>query len=271
MNIIKGEYTVYTENEINKVISQPFSTELDEFLQNYLKFVHKDHRLKFSDYPNLPFVLNTTLEKELQFRRASYRVVKALLKSKKQLDILEIGPWNSWLTPLLCKNENNVVAMDYFDDHINGLGSRIHHKEPKWISIQGNLEDPEFLNKTFDLIIFNHNLQFFTQPLTILKKYQKLLNKNGTLLLLGLTIFSSSVQKSSEVASLIQKYREEFNVALFFRPCKAYLDKQDMLELENNGFEFFPYRVSWIRRIASQILKKRTSFYAIYEGVRNPK
>ena len=79
------------------------------------------------------------------------------------LKILEIGAWNNWLTNKLIFDRQQVVAVDYFDDEFDGLGARKHYNHPNWSSIQMDPEYPELIDNSFDVIIFNHNLPYFTR------------------------------------------------------------------------------------------------------------
>ena len=261
LNIIHKQYSTLNENGITVVNTLPFYTELRDFLSNYTKYVRRTNSLKTEQYSSLPFVYGTDIENELSFRRKSYALVKNHIRDKKNLRILEIGPWNSWLTPLLCKNNNRVVAIDYFIDEVNGLETRKHHLDPQWISIQCDLENPEFFNCEFDLIVFNHNIQFFTNPLETIKQYSGLLCKNGQILLLGTSIFKNHRPKEKQVDALKKHYQTKHGVDLFFRPSKGYLNLKDKITLQKQGFVFQPYPVSFIKSLILLFLPHKPQYY----------
>ena len=264
MSILHKHVPSFIENDILVINTQPFYSELLNFLTNYTKYIRKKNSLENTQYNLLPFVYNTDIESELKFRRKSHSIVKQLLSGKKGLRVLEISPWNAWLTPLLCENNNSVVAIDYFDDEVNGLQTKKHHSHPKWTAIQCDLENPEFFDCEFDLIVFNHNIQFFVNPIETIKKYSKLLSKNGQIILLGLGIFKNHGHKEKQVETLKKQYQTQHGVNLFFRPCKGYLNSVDKTSLQKQGFVFQRYPVNLFKRLIPLFLPHKPKFYFAY-------
>ncbi|CAA0102404.1 Uncharacterised protein [BD1-7 clade bacterium] len=210
---------------------------------------------RISHYDSLPFIREgTTEQKEWRPRQDDFRAIARLLKNAPRKRILEIGPWNSWLTHHLVKWGHEVVAIDYFIDEVNGLKNSTRYRE-EWLSIQTDIDDLRiFSENTFDVVIFNNGLPFFRNPPQTFQRVRELTKNNGMVIALGVS-YSSSFKKvnkqfQARLARFFQNNGVEMNIV---NQTKGYLSHQDIGELKSLGLRLSPYREarSMLRLVAS--------------------
>jgi SAM-dependent methyltransferase len=254
--------TDYTSNEYYYSILKPeFKTRLGIFLENYYRAFPSKTGPNFI-YPQLPYPVKGPLAFEWKFRAESLKIFRTLKTDLAEKKILEIGPWNSWLSQHLKKENNLLVCADFFTDDQNGLASKKHYTNNKWLSVQCDLENIDFFCEGFDLIILNHNLQFFTEPIAQLRKYKKLLKPGGKIVCLGLSVFVKPQKKVAAVQQMRETCLREKHFEIFLNPTKAFLDEKDKKEMQTEGFSFVPYSGFALRNFYSR-LNRSKPFYCL--------
>jgi 2-polyprenyl-3-methyl-5-hydroxy-6-metoxy-1,4-benzoquinol methylase len=267
MNIIRKDIQYVIHDEIITVIVEPFFSKLTRFLQDYEMHIKKANDIDPKEYDSLPFVYDTCMEDQLKYRRESFKLIGELLGKNKKLNILEIGAWNGWLTHSLGINNNTVTSVDYFVDEVNGLGTRKFYSNPNWTSIQCDIENPELFEAQFDLIIFNHNIQFLSDPTGIIRHYKNLLSKHGKIVLLGMSIFKNVQVRKQAVYDFQDHYTKNHKIDVFFKPCRGYLSDVDLKGLINEGFKIKSYSAYRFRNKLSIFLSSWPKYmYAVYEN-----
>jgi 2-polyprenyl-3-methyl-5-hydroxy-6-metoxy-1,4-benzoquinol methylase len=266
MNTLGKDVPYFIHDDIITVTTEPFFSDLTKFLENYERYIKKANDIDPQDYDLLPFVYSSCMEDQLKYRRKSSKLVKELLGKNQKLNILEIGAWNGWLTHSLGVNNNTVTSIDYFIDEVNGLGTRKFYSKPNWTSIQCDIENPELLNAQFDLIIFNHNVQFLSDPTGVIRRYKNLLSKHGKIVLLGLSIFKNIQGRRQAVRDFQDHYKKNYDIDVFFRPCRGYLAGIDLKGLKNESFKIKSYTAYYLRNKLAIVFTNRPKYmYAIYD------
>lgn len=256
-----------TSDGVFCLLNSYFKEELEKFLDQYavIKKEQSLHSIPYSEYPFLPFSSSATGE-QWKFRRASYRVMKQLLKYEQPKKIIEIGGWNSWLTHHLAIWGHDVVSCDIFLDEVNGLSSKKYYQQ-QWLAIQADTSRLTFFERRFDVIIVNHCLAYMQDPVEFTRNLFPLLSEKGKIILLGLTIFKNSVPKAKEVEKFRRHYKEKFNFDIFLRPTKGYLNLPDKSQLNEMGFKWTKYPDYPFRNLLSKIYSSKPEYlYGVYSS-----
>jgi SAM-dependent methyltransferase len=206
-------------------------------------------------FDGLPFDL-ADADPEWALRAADAVNVARLLPAGRSLDVLDIGAWNGWLSHRLAALGHSVVAVDYFADEFDGLGARMHYSSD-FCAIQMDLADLSVLQREFDLVVVNHGLAFFGDPLLHLRNAHAKLRTGGQLAVLGLQFFRDPRARQEHVLRMRRRYRERHGTELFFRPTRAYLDWQDKTACERAGLVLRAYRHLWHRNAVSRLRPQR--------------
>ena len=226
---------------------------LNLFLSQYYNFSKKERAQIKYDYKNAPFKFPTEQKFEWLWRQETLKIVERVIDNKSQLNILEVSPWNYWLTHHISKN-NNVICADYFDDEHEGLKSRKHFQNSNWTSVCCDLENINIFETKFDLIIVNHSLQFFQNHEKLISSLKSMLSEKGQILLVGLNVYKDFSEKQKQTQELQAHYKTNgFNSSV--RMGKGFLNVSDIEFIEKEGFEKYPYNslMFKIRNILSQI------------------
>ena len=238
-------------------------TNFDKKLKDYLKKLKqfrelRNERLKDPTiYDQLPHIKGN----QWNARKRDLKQIEKLLKETKNLDILEIGAWNGWLSNRLSKMGHNVTAIDYFMDEYDGLAAKKHYIDNNWTAIQMDVDEIDVIKKKMDLIVFNNNFSYLSDPFTILKKAKALLKDEGMIFILGLAFFSETTHINNHFSKLIVKYKEQYGLDLFVKPCKMYFTESDKTLFKKSGIQlkWFPWFLK--SQISSFFYKNKPAFF----------
>jgi SAM-dependent methyltransferase len=253
--------------DIFSCLEPEFERRLSAFLPRFEEIrivVNKELQIKPDDFQYLPFKQPSF---EWHFRRQSLKIVQEILKLRKSLDILEIGSFNSWLTHHLVSAGHNVLAADYFIDIRDGLGSKKYY-DTTWTSLQMDLADLSIFNpNSFDIIIVNHGLQFVPEPIDYIRWLKPLLKKGGRIILIGLSLYKDTEEKILEVSKNKQHFKNTFQFDAAIHPSRNYLDFNDKMMLEREGYVLKKYQGMWLRNWAAKLLTTKPAYwYGVFMG-----
>jgi 2-polyprenyl-3-methyl-5-hydroxy-6-metoxy-1,4-benzoquinol methylase len=197
--------------------------------------------LRREDYALLPYVVGWRDSHEWHLRRHDLAIMRHLLYRRTNLQILDVGAWNGWLSQRLAQAGHAVTGADYFDDPHDGLAAQRYTIAP-WRAIQCDLADLAVLGK-YDVVVLNRCLQFFPEPLRYVTSAYDQLKPGGMLVLLGLQIFNNPRTKALHMQRLQAEHRQRYGFELFLRPCTGYLTGTDAGSLQQQGIQLHPYLV----------------------------
>jgi SAM-dependent methyltransferase len=221
-----------------------------------------------SVYEDLPFAAAAAGELEWRLRRYDLAVLSRLLRPGRPRRVLDVGAWNGWLSHRLAQGGHEVTAIDYFIDEHDGLGARRFYST-SWHAIQMDLSDLSLLDDSWDVVIVNRCLQFFTDPAGFVAAAKEKVGDGGLLVLTGLQFFRDPAAKAREVERLRRHYRDSYDFVLFLRPTKGYLDGHDRAALRGLGVKLRPYPTLLPANLRSWIVRTRPS-HAFGVWVREP-
>ncbi|MES2761920.1 MAG: methyltransferase domain-containing protein [Bacteroidota bacterium] len=256
------DYKLTYADGIYTITTDSFNDLLSEFLVKFseIQSSEKYYQLPFELYEQFPNVSVPNLASEIFTRKQDLVIINDLLSKNlnNNKSVLEVSGWNNWLSNYLSKKGLTVFTVDIFDDDRNGLKSKKHYQCSNWNSIQTDVLQTEIYSSKFDLIVFNHCLQFLTDPIQLVKKYKKLLNKNGILVIIGSTFYKNTIKKESEVLKTKLYFKEKYDFGIQFYPSKGYFSYKDFSQFSKNSFKFISYKFS-VPGLIKKFLKKEKS------------
>ncbi|MFL5752235.1 MAG: class I SAM-dependent methyltransferase [Bacteroidia bacterium] len=260
-NFIKQNTIAKHNGSIFKIMEPAFEESLNLFLNKYEDILSREnHKLTQLNYNELPCETKGKDSFEWYWRSQSKKVVFSEIFSLKGKKVLEIGPWNGWLSHHLHKGGADLLCLDYFVEPPHGLRTKEYYHDPSWTSVQCDIENLDFLVPGFDYIILNHQLQFCSDPQKLIEQLFPLLNRGGKMLIIGMTIFQNPLKKEKKTEQFRKYYLNNYQFDIFFRPTKAYFDKNDKKKLEDTGFQIKACPGFRFRNFLS-FIDKRRPFY----------
>lgn len=244
------------------------TTAFENHLNHYLPVFEKSRTEKNiipspEEWNLLPFG-NFARDASWKWRRQSLAVAEQLIRDKKSDTVLEIGAWNGWLTKYLAKNSNLVIAADYFVSPYDGI-SNIQSFAGNIVAVQSNLETigSDFKMNAFDIIVVNHCLSFFKDPVLYLEGLIPLLKENGMIIALGTSFYKNPAIKTKQNKSFADHFYKEYNMELFIQPVKGYMDTADLDKLKNRGFRIEAYPKMKLQNMYSKLISTKPHYVSI--------
>lgn len=258
---INSNQLVYEESYW-KYLKPDFEIYLKQYLQKFEIF--RNNTISKTEWERLPFG-DTANHKSWAFRRSSLKIIEQEIKNTRYENILEIGAWNGWLSKFIAPECSQLIAVDYFVHHFDGIGS-IEKFHPNICAVQTDLDTifTDFKRNSFDLIVLNHNLAFVYNPTDYLVNLIPLLKKDGRILALGNMAFKNP-QKIIQLNQLQRiDFKNKFDTELYIHPLKGYLDYSDLGILESKGFHVKKYNSKFLRNLYA-IINKQSPMYIYIE------
>lgn len=222
------------------------------------------HGLKVTAYEQLPYSgaadAQPSMRLEWRLRGYDLALIEASLAGRAEQRVLDLGAWNGWLSNRLAVAGHCVTAADYFADAHDGLRARRFYRA-EWRALQLDLRDVSVLDETFDLVVVNRCLAFFTDPVAYLASLKPLVAPGGQMLVTGLQFFWAPAAKARRVADDRRRHRQQYGFELFLFPTRGYLDRGDFAQLRAQGLNLQPYRQLWKANLRAFIVRARPRHY----------
>jgi 2-polyprenyl-3-methyl-5-hydroxy-6-metoxy-1,4-benzoquinol methylase len=226
-------------HDVHCYLKADFKSHFDKWLKCLEDFRKQsgDGTPKMREFDLLPSTNDPSERRLWKPRALELDFIRKKLVGKTELRILEVGSWIGWLANSLTQEGHNVVSIDYFTDPLDGLRAKQHYSNSDWLSIQMDVEHPEIIDEKFDVIIFNHNLPYFTNIKQSLNTYMSLLDQLGHFFIIGLNI----LKDTSEIDRIYQaheaRFQKDYGISMQFKPMKSCIDTNDQKMLVDYGFE----------------------------------
>ncbi len=259
---VSNEFELIEDINFFSLLRPEFRNKLQSFLIAYLKIQKKENHptLPPESYSKFPNIESEIFKHEIFSRKQDVAFIENFAKENlnPNASVLEIGGWNGWLTHRLYNHTKNVVSIDIFSDEKNGLSSKKHHSPNNWLSLQVDVTEPSIFKNSFDLIVFNHCLQFYPQPLVLIEEYKKLLKPHGSLIILGVDIHLNTWQKQKQVNELKSYYQHKYQFDIYFYNCDGFFDRVFLNQLLKNTFKFHTYQFSLFSKLKKYVLGQKS-------------
>lgn len=264
ISTIENRQIIIDEN-VHRLLNKDFQIELDNYLIALSKFWKEDsfNQINTDNINNLPFGVESDYWKA---RRNDLKFIEKHLTPKAE--ILEIGSNMGWLANYLSQKEHAVTAIDYFLDPRFGLKAFNKYADPKWTAINMDIDDIDRFNPIFDLVIFNHGINFYSNPFDLLEKAKNILKPKGSIVLLGLHFFRQKEGALDYFKKSEAEFKSQFGMNLSIKPpSNLVLLEKDMEEFKNEDITLLPEKAGSIPAITAKIKgKKYRSFRGIYKN-----
>jgi len=252
--ICKNNHRFKTDDGILILLEDKFAQKLNSRLSRFsdIRKNKLGEYLKPQDYPLLPYGDAVSGNVEWRLRQIDLEIMLPLIKERKGQRVLEVGPYNGWLTHRMAELEMDVTAIDYFIDDLDGLKAKKYYRE-KWKSIQMDIRDLSIIDEKFDIIVLNRCLQFFEDPAEYFVSLKEKVTQNGMIILSGLQFFKNPQEKQKQLEKVKSDFRHEHNFDYMLVPIKGYLDFEDKQKLNLQNVNLHPYSKLIVNNLKSLI------------------
>lgn len=264
----KNNHRFKTEDEVLILLNDKFAEKLNSRLSRFseTRKNKSSGHLKPQDYPLLPYGDAVSGNVEWRLRQYDLEILLPLIRDRKGQRVLEIGPYNGWLTHRMAKLELDITAIDYFLDDLDGLKTKRYYRE-KWKSIQMDIRDLTIIDEQFDIIVVNRCLQFFEDPVEYFSSLKQKLTQNGKIILIGLQFFKNPRQKQKQLEKAKSEFKRQHDFDFMLVPFKGYLDFEDKKKLSSQNVDLHPYSKLFVANLKS-LLKPDLPRH--YFGIHHP-
>jgi SAM-dependent methyltransferase len=142
-----------------------------------------------------------------------------------------LGAGNCWLSYRLARRKHVPVAVDFFTDSLDGLGSARHYPI-SFRTIESDFDEIPVPPASFDLAIFNSSLHYSTDYVRTLIEAKRCLRPTGSIVILDSPIYS----RFEDGARMVKEKHEQFFQLYGFRsdtlPSIDFLDVPGLRYLE---------------------------------------
>lgn len=228
----------------------------EEFEQLYIQLREKEGRVYPDDeVAKLPEIKNThPYYKEWEIRKRSAKKIITYLKHKgDELDILEVGCGNGWLSAQLAAiTKGKVIGIDVNAAELQ-QAQRVFHKIPNLTYVQCSLDSDFLQDKKFDIILFAASIQYFPS----LKKTISVAATHMTLQ--GeIHIIDSHFYNQNEIAAAKQR-TEDYFTALGFEDMAPFYFHHSLDDLKKFNYNIFYNPSAWFNSLG----RNKNPFYHV--------
>ena len=253
-------------DDVHSYLKADFKVGFDHWLECLEDFRKQtgDGQPKRRDFDQLPTTKDASERRLWKPRNLELSFIRKNLVGRTGLRILEVGSWIGWLANNLTQDGHDVVTIDYFVDPLDGLRAKKHYSNSDWVSIQMDVEHPEIIDEEFDVIIFNHNLPYFTDIRETLGAYMRLLESGGHFFIIGLNIIKDTSKIEQSYKSHEANFMKAYGIPLNFKPMKSCIDTTDQKMLIECGFELFKEPRMRLNNLKNSLDPKKPQYYHGY-------
>ncbi|MCA9973274.1 MAG: class I SAM-dependent methyltransferase, partial [Anaerolineales bacterium] len=172
------------------------------------------------------------------------------------LRILDVGAYNGWLSHQLARLGHDVTGVEYFRDPFDGLGARPFYTAD-WRAVQMDLADLSLLAAPYDVVVMNHGLHFFPDPVGTVAQLLQKVAPGGLFVAIGLHVWRDPRRRQAQLAAAQAAYRQRYGREMLLRPARGYLDETDRARLAGLGLTLRPYPHFWLRNLLARLVPTR--------------
>jgi ubiquinone/menaquinone biosynthesis C-methylase UbiE len=162
-----------------------------QFLQDYRAIRSAEGRgSSDSDYYRaLPFAdLTGRNSAQWQIRARTFDYFHRHLLPRRSCDIADLGAGNCWLSYRLSELRHRPVAVDIFNDPMDGLRAARHYPT-RFPAIEAEFDSLPFTSQSFDLVVFNSSFHYSSDYARTLAEARRCLRGGGRVVILDTPIY----------------------------------------------------------------------------------
>jgi ubiquinone/menaquinone biosynthesis C-methylase UbiE len=139
-------------------------------------------------YLALPYQdLSERNSEQWRIRASTYRYFEKKLLQEGNLDILDLGAGNGWMSYRLAQRGHRPVAVDIFTDAQDGLAAAREYDV--FPTVEAEFDRLPFASGQFDLAIFNSSLHYSTDYHGTLGEARRCLKPSGSIVVLDSPLY----------------------------------------------------------------------------------
>ena len=229
------------------------SATRQQFLQDYATIRHAEGRgsMNSAYYRELPYRdLSGKNSEQWRIRARSFHAFERTVladaerQAGRELDVLDLGAGNGWMSHRLAMRRHRVVALDIFCDELDGLGALTHYPL-QFPAAAAEFDSLPFRESSFDLAVFNASFHYSSDYRRTLNEVRRCLRPGGRLV-----IMDSPVYQRSEHGEMMRAERRAYFEKLYgFRSDALksieYLDQPMLDELSSEMKIDWQYSQPW--------------------------
>lgn len=135
-------------------------------------------------------------------KRSATRLCNYLQGKHKPSQILEVGCGNGWLAAKLSAVKNIEVSATDVNKKELAQAKRVFSKKENIQFISGDIRQPDFNNKKFDVILFAASIQYFPSFQLIINRALELLKNSGEIHIIDSKFYPETELSSAKKRSI---------------------------------------------------------------------
>ena len=190
----------------------------------------------------------------------------------RQLDVLDLGAGNCWMSHRLAARGHRPVALDIFTDPADGLGAARHYPT-RFPVIEAEFDQLPFRRSSFDLAIFNASIHYSPDLAKTLRAAAACLRPDGRILIIDSPVYARPEHGERMKAERRARFEQQYGFRSDALQSREYLDRPLLADLARRlGLTWRVHRVWygwqwWFRPLKAWILGRRPpSRFWILEG-----
>ena len=188
-------------------------------------------------YRSLPFTHGGgALAWQWRIRAASYRcferrVLDPLERTAgRPLVILDAGAGNAWLSNRLTQRGHRTVALDIFNDVLDGLAA-IQYYSPTFPAVEADFDELPFAPGSFDLVVYNSSFHYSPDYRSTLAAARRVLRNQGSFVILDSPVYRKFEHGERMRRERQSKFENEYGFRSEADGSIEFLDEQILKQL----------------------------------------
>ncbi len=218
---------------VYRLLSPDRLAQLEPFLAQYRHVRLRDgYRTDDPDYyRRLPDVDDRHPQADIwRVRRDTFgRLCGRVLarRDDRSLTVLDLGAGNGWLSHRLAALGHRVVALDWLDDAVDGLGVWPRYPS-RFVCVQADFDRAPFAPAQFDLVVFNGSLHYAPDVMATIIGAARQVAPGGALLVMDSPTFRRAADGQAMLRRADQQLRSEYGLEDVVRQGAGYLTFSDL-------------------------------------------